>query len=58
MARLSSLFARLGLFTAKPEAIDVFDLRLTRIGSREARARKQGVTFRSQPSLPADAALS
>lgn len=58
MARLLPLLARFGLFKAKPDVADLFDLRLTRIGSREARARKQGLTFRNQPSHSAAAALS
>lgn len=57
MARLYPLLARFGLFAPKTE-VDAFDLRLTRIGSREARARSLGLTFRNRPSHPAGAALS
>lgn len=58
MARLYPLLARFGLFAPKADAADAFDLRLTRIGSRESRARSLGLTFRSRPSHPAAAALS
>jgi hypothetical protein len=57
MTRLFPLLAKFRLFAAKPEA-DAFDLRLTRIGTREARARSLGLTFRSSPSPRAAAALS
>lgn len=57
MTRLFPLLAKFRLFAAKPEA-DAFDLRLTRIGTREARARSLGLTFRSSPSPRAGAALS
>ena len=58
MARLYPLLARFGLFAPKSDVADAFDLRLTRIGSREARARSLGLTFRNRPSHPAAAALS
>lgn len=59
MAKLLPLFARLCLFArATPDAFDAFDLRLTRIGTREARTRRQCPTFRNQPSRRAGAALS
>ncbi|NEY90558.1 hypothetical protein [Tabrizicola oligotrophica] len=59
MSRLYPLLARFGLFAQKslPEC-DMFDLRLTRIESREARAQVRGNCFRSQSSHSADAALS
>ena len=48
MARLLPFLARFGLFARKIEVADVFDLRLTRIGTREARARNQCLMFRSR----------
>ena len=57
MTRLFPLLAKFGLFAPKSHG-DIFDLRLTRIGSRESRARSLGLTFRSRPSHPAAAALS
>ena len=38
MAKLIPFLAQFGLFAQKPEGADLFDLRLTRIGTREARA--------------------
>lgn len=58
MSRLYPLLARFGLFAPKSETADVFDLRLTRIGNREARAQSLGLTFRNRQSHPAGAALS
>lgn len=58
MTRLYPLLARFGLFAQKTDAADTFDLRLTRIGTREARARSLGLTFRNRSSHPAGAALS
>jgi hypothetical protein len=48
MAKLIPLLARFGLFAPKTETADLFDLRLLRIGSREARARSLGLTFRNR----------
>lgn len=49
MARLFPLLARFGLFAPKsaPEP-DAFELRLMRIGMREARVQALGLTFRSR----------
>lgn len=58
MAKLLPFLARFGLFAPKTETSDAFDLRLTRIGTREARARSQCLTFRNQSSRRAVAALS
>ena len=58
MAKLIPLLSRLGLFGNRSETVDTFDLRLTRIGSREARARCQSPMFKNQPSHSAVAALS
>ena len=64
MSRLYPLLAKFGLFARKPRPeTDMFELRLLRIGSREARARNLGPGFRlagvrNQPSRPAGAALS
>mgnify|MGYP003505788995 CR=1 FL=1 len=58
MAKLIPLLARFGLFAQKSDSSDSFDLRLNRMGNREARARSLGLTFRNQPSRPAAAALS
>lgn len=46
MAKLFPFLARFGLFVPKVETADAFDLRLTRIGTREARARSLGMTFK------------
>ena len=58
MAKLIPFLAQFGLFAQKPDAADLFDLRLTRIGTREARARSLGLTSRSRPSHSAGAATS
>ena len=58
MAKLIALLARYGLVAPKADPGDAFDLRLTRIGLREARARAQGATFRNRPSHSAGAATS
>lgn len=64
MSRLYSLLAKCGLFARKPDPeVDMFELRLIRIGSREARARNLGSGFRTggfrnQSSRRAGAALS
>jgi hypothetical protein len=58
MAKLIPFLAQFGLFAQKPDAADLFDLRLTRIGTREARARSLGLTFKSRPSHSAGAATS
>lgn len=46
MANLLPFLARFGLFAPKIDIADAFDLRLTRIGTREARARSLGLTFK------------
>ena len=48
MAKLIPFLARFGLFAPKTDIADAFELRLTRIGTREARARSLGLTFRSR----------
>lgn len=49
MARLFPLFARFGLFASKSFAEpDAFELRLMRIGTREARLPALGLTFRNR----------
>ena len=58
MAKLIPFLAQFGLFAQKPDAADLFDLRLTRIGTREARARSLGLIFKSRPSHSAGAATS
>jgi hypothetical protein len=58
MAKLIPFLAQFRLFAQKPEAADLFDLRLTRIGTREARARSLGLIFKSRPSHSAGAATS
>ena len=59
MARLYPLLARFGLFVPKSNpAADAFDLRLTRLGTREARMRPLGLTFKSRSTHPEAAALS
>ncbi len=64
MSRLYPLLAKFGLFARKPRPeADMFELRLLRIGSREARARTLGPGFRAAglrnpPSRQAGAALS
>lgn len=40
------LLQRFGLFAQKDHAPDVFDLRLQRIGTREARLHKRAALFR------------
>lgn len=42
-----ALFARLGLFSRKTDAPDVFDLRLQRIGVRERQRSAQAGVFRT-----------
>lgn len=59
MARIAAILSRFGLFAQSTDAPDAFDLRLTRIGTREARAkRKASGLFRNSPSQPAGATLS
>jgi hypothetical protein len=58
MTRLIAFFARASLFARKADETDAFDLRLTRLGLREARARAQGAIFRNRPSHSAGAAIS
>lgn len=64
MSRLYPLLAKFGLFARKPDPeVDMFELRLIRIGNREARARNLGPGFRAggfrnQSSRQAGAALS
>jgi len=49
MSRLYPLLAKFGLFARKPRPeTDMFELRLLRIGSREARARHLGPGFRAR----------
>lgn len=45
-----ALLGKFGLFAQKDEGPDAFDLRLQRIGSREARVIDRKVLFR--PELP------
>ncbi len=64
MARLIPFLTRLGLLTNATDPAEAFDLRLTRINTREARSRRQCGTFKkhlafkNQLSRPASAALS
>lgn len=59
MARIAAILSRFGLFAQNSGAPDAFDLRLTRIGTREARVkRKPSGLFRSSPSHPAGATPS
>ena len=58
MARFLPILAKFGLFADATDRIDVFDLRLARIGQREGRMTTQDSAFRNQPSQTADAALS
>ena len=52
MSRLYPLLAKFGLFARKPRPeADMFELRLLRIGSREARARNLGPGFRAAERL-------
>ena len=51
MSRLTSLFAKFGLFGQKQNGPDAFDMRLVRIGTREGRVQPRAtVLFRNQPS--------
>lgn len=51
MTRFTSLFARFGLFGRKENGPDAFDLRLSRIGTREGRVQpRPSVLFRNPPS--------
>lgn len=58
MTKLIPFLTKFGLFAAKSGNCDQFDLRLTRINRREARALNLGLTFRNQPSRRAGAVLS
>lgn len=58
MTKLIPLLERFGLFAPKQDSADLFDLRLMRIGTREARARNQCQTFKNRPSRSADAKTS
>jgi len=48
-----ALFARLGLYSRKVEAPDLFELRLERIGVRERRCTARAGVFRTLSSRPA-----
>ena len=48
-----SLLARLGLYTCKVEAPDLFAVRLERIGVRERRCAARTAVFRTPASHPA-----
>jgi hypothetical protein len=58
MTKLIPLLEKFGLFAPSTQTADAFDLRLTRIGTREAHARSLGLTFKTQSSRSADAAIS
>lgn len=44
-----ALLAKFGLFAAKPDQPDMFDLRLQRIGIRERNRQAHRALFRPQP---------
>ena len=46
-----AMLVRFGLFSRKPAAPDMFDLRLQRIGSRERNCTARPILFRPQPQL-------
>ena len=48
-----ALFSRLGLYSRKVEAPDLFDLRLERIGLRERRCSARRAVFRTLARHPA-----
>lgn len=58
MTNLIPLLERFGLVSAKSDSTDPFDLRLMRLGTREARARSLCPLFRNQPPHSADAKTS
>lgn len=59
MDKVTALLEKFGLLTRKTEKPDVFDMRLTRIETRERRGQGRRVQiFRSRPSHPAGAVPS
>ena len=59
MAKIAALFARFGVFGQKDQGPDAFDMRLTRIGTREQRcAGRSGNLFKNRLSHQASAVLS
>lgn len=53
MSKLAALLAKFGLFSRKSDEPDAFDLRLTRIGTREQRVETHPCdVFKSRPSHP------